>query len=177
MPSAFKSILPAHIFPELSEQTDRGAAIIGAAIVEHYLERALLSRMRPLSNGRYKELFDGKAPLATFSAKIEMGHALNIYGEKTRADLASVNWIRNRFAHNILGEDKWSFEVKEIKDRCDALELINALAVPIPSGSFDSELSEPRRKFVLSVFLLGSQLDGEVFANPVKLTDPMFLNL
>jgi hypothetical protein len=54
--------IPVEISRLLSEQSDRGVAIIGAAFLEYYLERLLLARMRTLSNKQHSRLFDGFGP-------------------------------------------------------------------------------------------------------------------
>jgi hypothetical protein len=61
--------------------------LIAAARLDYALEVALLSRMRPLSHGQSKRLFEGYGPLATFSAKIDLGYALSIFDEKLYSDL------------------------------------------------------------------------------------------
>lgn len=83
------------------EADDRSAAITAAALTEVAVEKAIKLRLRPLTKTEQRALFDGTAPLATFSAKIRMGYALGIYGRETRHDLESINAIRNVFAHSV----------------------------------------------------------------------------
>jgi hypothetical protein len=71
--------IPVEISRLLSEQSDRGVGIIGAAFLEYYLERLLLARMRTLSETQRRHLFDDMgAPLATLSSKIEIAFAMNL---------------------------------------------------------------------------------------------------
>jgi hypothetical protein len=174
--SAFDSMILPEIHRELANQSDRAAGIIGGAIVEHYLQMAVLTRFRRLSNSKKEDLFDGKGPLATFSAKISIGYALNIYGEKTLGDLNKLNWIRNRFAHKIIGPE-WTFDRDEIKQRCAAFQLIDLMAQVIISPNEQRIYSSdtPRDRFVRTVDLLSTQLEGEAIANPSLSTPPMFL--
>jgi hypothetical protein len=76
-----------NIIDQLRSETDRGVAIVGGSIVEAHLKNAILSRFHPLSNTRRDDLFNGFGPLATFSAKIEIGSALGLFGQKAREDL------------------------------------------------------------------------------------------
>jgi DNA-binding MltR family transcriptional regulator len=83
---------------ELAAQTDRGAAIIGSAIIDDFLSDALKRRLILTSDLR-ERLFEGNGPLANFSAKIDMAFAVGICDSNLRADLHYIRRIRNRFAH------------------------------------------------------------------------------
>ena len=84
---------------ELEQQTDRGAAIIGAAFLEARLEEAIRSRL--IGTGEPVDaLFKGEAPLRTFRAKIDMGFALGLFGPRIHRDLNLIRKIRNKFAHH-----------------------------------------------------------------------------
>lgn len=87
------------LFAELNNQSDRVATITAAAFFEDALERAIESKFVPLSKTKREKIFDGQAPLSTFSAKIEIGYALGLYGVVARADLHKTRKIRNLFAH------------------------------------------------------------------------------
>lgn len=85
---------------ELKGQSDRAAAIVMVASVEADLHDCIRSRLRmDLTKAELAGLFDGEAPLATFSAKIKIGHALGLYGPKTRDDLDVIRHLRNTCAH------------------------------------------------------------------------------
>jgi hypothetical protein len=87
-------------FELLNSETPRMAAILAAAGVDDGLEFAIQYQfMRDLSNTDFKTIFDSDDMLSTFGAKIKMGHALQLYGDITRADLNCVKDIRNVFAH------------------------------------------------------------------------------
>jgi hypothetical protein len=62
-----------------AEQADTSYIIVAATALEKLLEQALLSKMRELSDSRYVKLFTGYGPLASFSAKIEMCYALDVF--------------------------------------------------------------------------------------------------
>jgi hypothetical protein len=160
---------------QLNAQSDRGAAIIGGAFVEHFLERLLLARMRAdLSKKRKEDLFNGHGPLAGFAAKIEVGFALNLFGEKCRSDLQIVKSLRDKFAHEIQG-DEWSFSHRWAADKCRALQLVNIMGTPIPTGGDVPDRKTPRGMFIATIYLLSSQLDGEAYYRKPKLFAPSIL--
>jgi DNA-binding MltR family transcriptional regulator len=69
------------------------------SVVEAAIERGIKSKMRPLSNTQDERLFEGYGPIATFSAKIDIGYALSVFDDKVLADLRVIKEIRNEFAH------------------------------------------------------------------------------
>ena len=81
------------------------ALTVGARL-DAALERALLAKMRKLSEAQRTTLFDGYGPLSSFAAKIDVGYALNIFDDALYADLTVIRKIRNVFAHPqvILGQ-------------------------------------------------------------------------
>jgi hypothetical protein len=80
--------------------SDRAAVILQASNVEGILESLLQTKMRqPLSNDLRDRLFDGNGPLSTFSHKVMLGYALELYGPVFRHDLDLIRELRNGFAH------------------------------------------------------------------------------
>lgn len=86
---------------ELKQQTDRGAGIIAAAILEEMLEVVLLARLGHLNRKHYEAIFAPEGALGSFSKKIEIGFALGIYSEEGCRNLHTIREIRNKFAHRI----------------------------------------------------------------------------
>ena len=74
------------------------ALTVGARL-DAALERALLAKMRKLSEAQRTNLFDGYGPLSSFAAKIDVAYALNIFDDALYADLTVIRKIRNAFAH------------------------------------------------------------------------------
>jgi hypothetical protein len=90
------------IFKEISTQSDRGVAITASAFLEYILQWLIEAAWPPISKHTRERLFEGSnAPLGTFSAKIELGFAMDLYGSSARADLDRIRSIRNRFAHSM----------------------------------------------------------------------------
>jgi DNA-binding MltR family transcriptional regulator len=99
----------------LQSHSDQTAAIIASSAVEVALESAIKTRLRRLKLADTESLFGGTGPLATFSAKIQIGYALGIFGPETRHDLTLIKDIRNVFAHNA---HNYSFRTKRLKEKC-----------------------------------------------------------
>jgi DNA-binding MltR family transcriptional regulator len=74
--------------------------------VEDSLRALLISRMAPgVGKDGPKDLFVPMKPLSSFNAKIRMGFALKLYGERTFHDLELLRELRNLFAHGKLAID------------------------------------------------------------------------
>jgi len=101
------------VLAELQAQTDRGAAIIAASVLDEMLEVLLLKRLCPLSNKHYEALFNRMAPLSSFSAKIEMAFALGLLSENGCGQLHTIRDVRNKFAHRI---EALSFDHPDIQE-------------------------------------------------------------
>jgi hypothetical protein len=97
---------------------DRATALLQCTALEDALLAAILSRFVALSNNDHHDLFEGDNPLSTFFAKIKLGFALGLYGERTRADLHCIRDIRNAFAH---AGGPISFQTPEVIDACSQL--------------------------------------------------------
>jgi hypothetical protein len=85
---------------ETREEGDRAAAIVAAAILESLLEDCIVARLLPMSNTHRESLLGGgDSSFATFSAKINLGFSLGLFGPKGKNDLTYIRKIRNEFAH------------------------------------------------------------------------------
>jgi DNA-binding MltR family transcriptional regulator len=85
----------------LQARTHAEVGIVGAAIIEEQLVKALLTKMRTLSGEMKMRLFEGYGPLSSFSAKIDLSYALQIIDKRMRDDLTIIRKIRNQFAHSM----------------------------------------------------------------------------
>lgn len=87
-------------------ESDRGAAVMAASLVEKALEDAVRSRFAKPEGDVADNWFEGiNAPFRTFAAKISLGRALAIYGEHMEARLSLIKNIRNAFAHRMIPLD------------------------------------------------------------------------
>jgi hypothetical protein len=144
-----KRLIP--IFEEIESSNDRAAAIAASAFFEEALVRAIKSRFVDLSREKYKDIFEGYGPLSTLSAKIDIGYALGLYKEISRADLQCSKKIRNLFAHHV---DKRSFGDDPIAKLCHSLK--RPTMERKTGGHFD--LSSPRDRYVLTLKEIGYAL-------------------
>ncbi|MDD2734074.1 MAG: MltR family transcriptional regulator [Desulfuromonadaceae bacterium] len=101
----------------LREESDRGCALFAAAYLDTALE-ALLKASFVEGRKAEGELFEGTAPLSSFSAKIKLAYFLGIISDQCRRDLDTIRKIRNDFAHDAT---IISFETRSIADRCHNL--------------------------------------------------------
>ena len=79
--------------------TDAAVVIVSVSTLEDWLEKALKSRMRPLTSEVEHRLFTGYGPLNSFAAKIDIAYALGFFERDTYNDLRALKDIRNAFAH------------------------------------------------------------------------------
>src|SRR5688572_12782355 len=89
------------IIRRMAKDTETAFALVLAARVEEWLQGALEGSMRELSSRHKDRLFSGYGPLSTFSAKIDVAFAFNLFGEETFNDLRAIKDIRNAFAHSV----------------------------------------------------------------------------
>jgi DNA-binding MarR family transcriptional regulator len=90
------------ISKEIETQTDRGAAIIAAQVINEHLKALILARFKKLSRKEEKQLFETpNAPLSSFFARIEIAYALAVIADEDRSALHLIRDVRNAFAHRI----------------------------------------------------------------------------
>jgi hypothetical protein len=83
----------------LTNESERGAILIGASKVEVYLEK-LLDIILPSKTKAYKSrLLNYPGPLSSFSGKIELLYAFRIIEEQVYNSLNALRKIRNEAAH------------------------------------------------------------------------------
>lgn len=86
---------------EFQSGSDRVAAIMGSALVEHHLMETIRLALADAFDDN--ALFhDQGAPFGTFKARIVAGRGLGLYDEKIAHDLDIMRDIRNQFAHALM---------------------------------------------------------------------------
>ncbi len=109
---------------ELETQTDRGVAVIAAAVLDELMQMLLLARFIKIGSERKDALFQKiGAPLSPFSAKIELAFALGIISNEARLTAHLIRDVRNKFAHRI---EQLSFDHPEVAEILDARLLASA---------------------------------------------------
>jgi hypothetical protein len=108
----FKAFLDA-----LNKESERGAALIAAAMIDDLLLRSIRSFL--LDHTEADRLLDGfNAPLGTLSARALAAFALGLLSEEEYRECERLRKIRNEFAHNVHS----TFADQNLRDLCANLE-------------------------------------------------------
>jgi DNA-binding MltR family transcriptional regulator len=144
---------------QLSQDSDRAAGIVGAALVENRLERALRGHLLDVPEVQQR-LFRTSGPLSALAVKIDLALLNGLISHAAHADLRIVKAVRNDFAHHLTWN---SFEEPSIRDRCTKLRLVDTLVADTSTNphltggaisGFDGaaeELKKPRQRYIQTV--------------------------
>ena len=102
---------------EFQKESDRAAAVLGAAMLDELLCRLLAARF--VTEHLADQLLSGTRPLGTFSARITLAEAVGLISPEEARDLHTIRGIRNDFAHRLNG---MSFDMPSVRDRCANLQ-------------------------------------------------------
>jgi hypothetical protein len=103
---------------EFNKETERGAALAAAAMIDDQLGRTIEAFLVP--NKGSKALLDGfNAPLGSFSARIAAAFGLGLISEVEYRECEILRKVRNEFAHQI----KVSFMTDKVVSLCTQLQL------------------------------------------------------
>jgi hypothetical protein len=127
------------------EKNDRVTAISLCGLLDGCLKCAIWSALP--NKAVALRLFEDRALLESFGAKITMGHALGLYGNQTRRNLDILREIRNLFAHDIT---PLAFVTPEIAQACRELT--------IPPARKDLRIADlgsdtPRDRYVFTALI------------------------
>lgn len=121
----------------LTDESDRGCALFAAAYLDKALSDVLFLSL--VENKKIEtELFEGNAPLATFSSRIKLAFYLGKISAACRSDLEVIRKIRNDFAHDA---SLISFDTQSIADRCRSLAFSYQLKEARPRAHFTAACS------------------------------------
>lgn len=131
---------------EFQDETDRGAALVGAVMIDDRLEHTLRGFM--VESKISEELLEGAfAPLSSFSARIKMSYALGLINDYEFHNCELIRRIRNKFAHEGHGI---SFATQQVSAWCDSF------TTDLPT--VDEMTHNARSKFINAVVLISLQL-------------------
>ena len=131
---------------EFQEETDRGAALVGAALIDERLVCLLKSHL--LECKQTKELLGGgNSPLGTFSARANLSYCLGLITELEYKEIEVVRKVRNEFAHKVHG---LTFKDQKVHDLCQ-----NLMANTPDGKRFEGD---PRQLYINSVILTSMSL-------------------
>jgi hypothetical protein len=111
---------------EIRTASDRASIIVGCALLDEALQRAICLRLLP-EPGAIKAIFkaDGGA-LSTFDAKVQAAFLVGIFRKDTRDDLKALGSLRNKFAHRPYLD---SFDHQSLGAQIHGLSLANRVHV------------------------------------------------
>ena len=94
----------ANIYSEYKDLSPRELSIVAAAVLDSALAEVLALRLR--DNDKEIEAFlgldgDGRAPVASFGARIQLGLLLGVLTPRDAAILRTIKGVRNEFAHRV----------------------------------------------------------------------------
>lgn len=96
----------------LTNESERGAILIGTGKVEEYLGKLIITLL-PSKNKRYlSRLLNYPGALSSFAAKIELCYAFRIINRRIYDSLNAIRKIRNIAAHS---SDTFSLQDKEME--------------------------------------------------------------
>ncbi|MHB1312858.1 MAG: MltR family transcriptional regulator [Gemmatimonadaceae bacterium] len=162
----------AEFFATFRTESDRACAVLARALLEEHLRVLIASVV--VAGTDVRELFDGQAPLATFSARIRLAAALGLLSHDEAADLNAIREIGNDFAHGL--DHMMSFEEVSIRARVfniqaprlmlDYAHLTGELMAESDRTDFTTNA---RRRFELAVGTLQTTLSERTKATtPIK---------
>lgn len=138
----------AEFLREFQRETDRAAAVLGAAYLDSRLEALLREKFVAVPDF-VAGLLTGQGGLSSFSARIGFAYAVGLISLRAAKDLHLIRRIRNDVAHQPQG---LSFETPHIASRVDQFNVLQALRDE--SGRPIKLLPEPRRRFNGAVAIL-----------------------
>jgi hypothetical protein len=133
------------VLPDAKKQPDRFLVIIMAAIIDEGLGEIIQRRLVD-HRKTAKRLFRPEGPLATFSAKIDLGFMLGMYYEEFAKMLHSIREIRNKFAHDMR---PLTLESDEVKAKAAAFKFIETRCVPLLKERTQRELFISACEYIL----------------------------
>lgn len=103
---------------EFQSETDRGAALVGAALIDERLERILNSHFVECKQS--DELLNGvNSPLGTLNARAKLSYCLGLITTLEFKEIEIIRQVRNLFAHKVIG---LTFNSQKVSDMCKNLK-------------------------------------------------------
>lgn len=121
---------------EFQNESPRAAAILGGAYLDYLLKELLKSRLVK-DRSLFKELDS-----LTFERRMNLCYLTGIINRAERDDLKKINWIRNKFAHDIKLN---TFMRGDISNECNNLKIINLMQKEEPF------VEKPRDKYTAAI--------------------------
>lgn len=125
---------------ELIDESDRGAVIVAAALLEDDLYEILKGVIQSydISAKNIKDMFDLSGPLSSLSSKSLICYGFGFISKEIFDDLTKIRKLRNKFAHS---SEKVDFLSADIEDH---IATINCCIEA--SKQFEGEMFKGRKK-------------------------------
>ncbi len=101
---------------KITNESERGAILIGGSKVDEYLEELVLEILPEKSKSYQNKLLKYPGPLSSFSGKIELLYAFKYIDKRLYDSLNALRKIRNEAAHS-----SNNFSIQTIKDKLDVI--------------------------------------------------------
>lgn len=151
-------------FDEIVGESDRGAALITAEIINSSLEKSIVACLPKFLTGRkkQKEILDFTGPLGTFSSRIKFAAIQGWIGEITYNAVEALRELRNDAAHVDAGFNLGSPKNRGLITRF--LETGDGVAIQIHNINTNLLLSE----YLEKIKLRGQEIEKEIGRNPFE---------
>jgi len=136
---------------EFQDETDRAAAVLGAAWLDVRLQR-LLQNFLVDDPKVIAPLFEALGPLDAFGPRIRLAYSLGLISRMSFDDLVLIKDIRNAFAHNLHG---LTFSDPQIARACSRLQTPNKEF----AAAHITSKAGPRKLHEIAVAMLANFLD------------------
>jgi len=133
-------------------ETDRGAVLAGAALLDELLGE-LLASIFVDEPKRVAKMLEYPGSCSTFAARVDLLFCLGVVGQDVLKDLSSIRKMRNQFAHS-----HWRAALadREFAQVCDGFEVIRSMRQRGTTVALS-----PRGKFEFTVAVLASHITNE----------------
>lgn len=100
---------------DLIRESDRGAVIVGASLLDDELTRLLRSifEINKISNKQVDKMFDLSGPLSSFGSKTLVAFGFGFITRDVFEDLNRIRGLRNGFAHSSVDVDFLSVDIRD----------------------------------------------------------------
>jgi DNA-binding MltR family transcriptional regulator len=143
---------------EFSKESDRASVILSVAILDQALETLLKSYLVASDSSDDKLLDGAYAPLASFSARVDICYRIGLISSRFCRDLHIIRRIRNEFAHNVSGCE---FATPSVRNRI--IELVRSSKIDKRLPAIRNNFPEgPKGDFQMTISWMLWQLWGIV---------------
>lgn len=170
----------AGLLKELDKESDRAAAVLGPALLDHLLGELFRTKMHPDTKS---DTFEFRGPLGDFAGRIELAFALGWIDAETRDDITTIRKIRNDFAHDV--DHTLRFADPTYRDRLRQMHVskrVRARIVslgqkyPLPPEAGDAmnatlaNFDNPRSQFNFAIVVLAGPITECIQDGPIAPT-------